>query len=510
MQEDAVGGLTAAMALVIAALVTVVVVYRCFFRYGPVLSTGFKLFGINKPPFATVVGYTAPDFETLRDLLKVGFESGDDLGCQFAAYVDGILVADIATGFTDRSFTVPYTQDTLQLVFSTSKVITCFVFMHLVNTNRLALSDLMSKYWPEFAAGNKANVTIGDFLAHRGGVAYLDKERVPTPEDLLDLDSLASKLAEQPHNFDGKTVSAYHAVTRGWYLNEIVRRVTSGKTVRDIMYEEILPLINERDLESGEDKEKLPGESSEAFQFHYGIPLAPAHVAKKIHATKAQLDGYSFVQKAFYGLSPRRLLLALKQYPVPPSLIKAYFSKGSIQNLALMASGPDFSKRPVRDNPWCYNDPVLLASSSPSFSGITNARSLVRLAELVRNSGKNGNGSPQGLVSRAVFEESLKPIVPMEDKVLLKMFELTQCGLGMQKIGFGAFDTGRVGEGLVWYGGAGTGGSVLYFELEYNITFCFTMNFLHLQSTGDKRSWRLIEELVRIVKLKKMEENSRK
>ncbi|KAJ3006012.1 UNVERIFIED_CONTAM: hypothetical protein HDU68_004309 [Siphonaria sp. JEL0065] len=182
-------------------------VYLYFIRKGPVFSAGYKFLGLNPPPKPTIVGFTAR-IRALEPLLAQAFAEGIDLGSQFSLYVKGELKADIATGFTNRTFKVPYAQDTLQLVFSSSKLVTSSIIAHL--TGRLSFDDKISKYWPEFAQGGKENVTVAQFLSHRGGVAFLDPERVPTPEDLVDLDLLANKIAGQPHNFDGKEI---HPVT---------------------------------------------------------------------------------------------------------------------------------------------------------------------------------------------------------------------------------------------------------------------------------------------------------
>ncbi|CAG8856977.1 15376_t:CDS:1, partial [Gigaspora margarita] len=86
---------------------------------------------------------------------------------------------------------------------------------------------------------NKENVTLLDLVNHRAGVTYLDTQ--VTKSELEDLDQLAKILAAQPHVFDGVPLRAYHAATRGWYLNEIVRRVDpKRRTIGQIVSEEIL------------------------------------------------------------------------------------------------------------------------------------------------------------------------------------------------------------------------------------------------------------------------------
>ncbi|KAJ3069279.1 hypothetical protein HDU98_007658 [Podochytrium sp. JEL0797] len=477
--------------------------YAYFVRYGPVFDWKHKLFGISPPPPEAfeVSGFTAEGFETLKTVMQKAFIDGDDLGAQFAAYVDGKLVVDIAGGFTDRSYKTRYTTNTLQQVFSSSKFMSSAVFLHLVNTNRLCLDDPVVKYWPEFGEGGKEDVTVGQLLQHRGGVAFLDPERVPTPEDLLNLDLLASKIAEQPHNFEGKQVSAYHAHTRGWYLNEIARRATSGKSMRWIVYNEILPILNNRNTLLG-----VPNRGGEyPFEFHYGIPDTPLPLASSVKSRVSQLDSASFLYRMFHVFLPTRILLMLpgSHFPVPQSSINAYFFRNTPSSKALIGSGPDFTNRET-EFPWCFNDAVTQKGQSPSSNGFTNARSLAKLADVVRRSQTNEKGlvasAETGLLSKRVFDEGYVSSSMEYDLILKRPFVYDAVGMGVFDQGFGFGDRGEAAKEYTFHGWSGSGGSIVMFELEHGISFAYTMNFAHLGSIGDFRSWRLIDELLRITK----------
>lgn len=111
--------------------------------------------------------------------------------------------------------------------------------------------DKVSKYWPEFGKNGKENVTIADVLRHEGGVPYFDGEQ-PKYEDVKDLDALKVYFEEQKHCFDGENVRAYHCRTRGFILNEVVRRVHEKNYTIGKIYEEINPLLN--------------------IEFHLGLP----------------------------------------------------------------------------------------------------------------------------------------------------------------------------------------------------------------------------------------------
>ncbi|ORY27616.1 beta-lactamase/transpeptidase-like protein [Rhizoclosmatium globosum] len=325
-----------------------------------------------------LVGFTATGYESLRGLLKKGYADGDDLGSQVSVWFGGNLVAELAGGFTDKTYSTQYNINTLQQVFSSSKFVTSMVFLHLIDTGRLKLSDPVVKYWPEFGEGGKEHVTVGLLLQHHGGVAFLDKERVPTLEEMLDLDVLAAKIAGQPHNFGGKPVSAYHAVTRGWYLNEVARRATGGMSVRQIMYKEILPKLNGGNKVFGVEDPLSNG--SFPYEFHYGIPDTPEALAHSVRSRVVQLDSSPIWYRLVHILTPAWVSKLFGQGSVPTALIKAVFLKGSVQNKALFGSGPAFVHNKMF--PWSYNDPTSRRSESPSFNGLTNARTLARIAEL--------------------------------------------------------------------------------------------------------------------------------
>lgn len=77
-----------------------------------------------------------------------------------------------------------------------------------------------------------------------GGVAWLEDDYKPSIEDLRNLDRLANKIAGNPHNYGGKLTKTYHAITRGWFLSEIVRRVhPQHKSHGQILLEDINPKI---------------------------------------------------------------------------------------------------------------------------------------------------------------------------------------------------------------------------------------------------------------------------
>ncbi|KAJ1551652.1 hypothetical protein HK405_014121, partial [Cladochytrium tenue] len=360
--------------LVIASIAS----YRYFVASGGAFSASCKIFRYNCPPTPSITGFLAPEYGPLARVFGVSWADGDEVGASFTAYVDGERVAELYGGFTDTTYSTPYSANTLQMVFSTSKAVTGIAIMFLVERGVLDLDRRVAEYWPEFAEGGKEKVTLRDLMRHRAGVPYLDKERVPTPEDTMDLDRLASLIAGQPHAFGGKKVSAYHATTRGWFLNEVVRRAhPEGKSLREVMNEDILPLI------------QLDGDNATTpFEFHYGFsedeyPTVAPRVAPFI--------SYPVPMVFFRFVVPPSLHKVLGTLPLPKAIKNAYFYPTSVQALSLLESGPRFEN--PRDWPNTYNNVAILKGHGPSYGGFTSSRTLARFAAYMVNNGSLSDGT---------------------------------------------------------------------------------------------------------------------
>ncbi|KAJ9048649.1 hypothetical protein DSO57_1032783 [Entomophthora muscae] len=151
-------------------------------------------------------------------------------------------MVELYGGFKDFEKKIPYTRDTLQLVYSTSKNMEAVAVARLVEQGYLKYEDKIASIWPDFGAKNKEDVTVEDLLRHEGGVAYFSDPQA-TFKHLIDDEKRYKLLIDQPHLWEGKKVRCYHAMTQGWYLNEIVRRVHPQKrTLGEIYSKEINPL----------------------------------------------------------------------------------------------------------------------------------------------------------------------------------------------------------------------------------------------------------------------------
>jgi CubicO group peptidase (beta-lactamase class C family) len=166
-------------------------------------------------------------FDPLRELFAAKFASGEDLGASLALNIDGEMVVDLWGGWADEARTVPWAENTITNVFSTTKTMTALAALVLVDRGELDLDATVARYWPEFAANGKANVKVRHLLSHMSGVSGW--EQPITLEDLYDWDKSTALLAAQAPWWEPGTASGYHALTYGHLIGEVIRRITDQR-----------------------------------------------------------------------------------------------------------------------------------------------------------------------------------------------------------------------------------------------------------------------------------------
>ena len=148
----------------------------------------------------------------------------------------GELVVDLWGGLADRASARPWRGDSLQLVFSGTKGLVATCVLLLVERGALDLDEPVGTYWPEFSAAGKEAVRVADLVSHRARLPAL--ERPVAVEEALDDRRMAALLAGQAPNADPRAASAYHPITFGWLVGELVRRV-DGRSVGRFFREEV-------------------------------------------------------------------------------------------------------------------------------------------------------------------------------------------------------------------------------------------------------------------------------
>jgi CubicO group peptidase (beta-lactamase class C family) len=184
----------------------------------------------------SVQGLTQERFAPVREAFEANLASGADIGAAFCATVEGEVVVDLWGGFADPQKTRPWDRDTIVNVYSTTKTMTALTALLVADRGGLDFDAPVARYWPEFAANGKADIKVSHLMAHSSG---LSGWREPiAAHDLYDWEKCVSLLAAQAPLWEPGTASGYHAITQGYLVGEVVRRVT-GKSLGTVFREEI-------------------------------------------------------------------------------------------------------------------------------------------------------------------------------------------------------------------------------------------------------------------------------
>ncbi|WP_432104358.1 serine hydrolase domain-containing protein [Streptomyces sp. bgisy091] len=169
-------------------------------------------------------GHCDDRFAAVRDAFEANFAERDELGAAVTVLLDGTPVVDLWGGWADGARTRPWERDTVVNVWSTTKGPTALCAHILADRGLLDLDAPVASYWPEFAAEGKESVRVRDLLSHRSGVAGLRDPH--TLAELYDWEVTTARLAATAPWWEPGTRSGYHAISYGFLVGEVVRRIT--------------------------------------------------------------------------------------------------------------------------------------------------------------------------------------------------------------------------------------------------------------------------------------------
>lgn len=382
-----------------------------------------------------VNGTVAEGFEPVRDAFVRNFETLGERGAALAVYRDGRKVVDLWAGTKDVDGTEPWQRGTAQVVRSATKGVAAAVLLALWQRGQLDLDAPVAEYWPEFKARGKERVLVRHVLNHRAGLPVLD--RPLTPEESLDPLRGPEAVAAQAPEWEPGTEHGYHALTYGWMLDGIVRRVT-GKGTGEWIADEIAGPLG--------------------AELWLGLPAAEeaAGRAGRVGRVEAPEPASGAVLKA----RPKRSVT--NAYQDPDSLTRRAF--------AAITPFPD------------QNDPAYRASALPATNGIATADGLARVYAALIGEVDGVRLLDTATVERARAEESSGP-----DRVLVVN---TRFGLGYMLHGTAS---PLLGPGS--FGHPGRGGALGFADPEAGIALGYVTNGFRKTVTADPRAQGLIRAL---------------
>jgi CubicO group peptidase (beta-lactamase class C family) len=183
-----------------------------------------------------ISGTCKPGFEPVRDAFAANFTQRGDIGAAVAVVLGGDPVVDLWAGWADPVKTRPWQPDTLTNVWSTTKAMTSLCAHVLIDRGELAPDEPVTRYWPEFGQSGKSDMPVRWLMCHQSGLTGLT---VPaTVQDYYDWEKITGLLAAQAPLFPPGTASGYQAITFGYLVGEVVRRI-GGQTLGQFFASEI-------------------------------------------------------------------------------------------------------------------------------------------------------------------------------------------------------------------------------------------------------------------------------
>lgn len=182
-----------------------------------------------------VHGDVASGFEKVRDAFAASFEKGE-VGAAVAVFVDGEPVVDLWGGWADAGRIRAWERDTIVNTYSTTKGMTATCAHRLIERGLLDIDAPVARYWPEFAQAGKERVPVRFLLNHSVGLHQLSE---PLPPELAnDWKAVTTALAAQAPAWEPGTRQMYHAVTFGYLVGELVRRI-DGRSLGTYFRQEV-------------------------------------------------------------------------------------------------------------------------------------------------------------------------------------------------------------------------------------------------------------------------------
>ncbi|MFI6498677.1 serine hydrolase domain-containing protein [Nonomuraea typhae] len=393
--------------------------------------------------------YCDPRFSRVHEVFEEQFADGGELGAAFAVYLDGELVVDLWAGVADRRTGRAWEADTPAFAYSCTKALTAAVALGVIDD----VTSPVTRFWPEFAT---AGTTVEHLLTHQAGLPVVE-DPVPV-EEFADLPAIADRLARQRPLWEPGTAHGYHALTYGFLVGEVVRRIT-GTSIGDLVAAQIAG-PHELDLWVGAPDEVIA--RAARLTTRAGGPPPEDRAGGPPPAGKAS---------APRGTAPgdeNPAQAAATPADTPAAL--AALDPGSLMNRSLGNPGMHLLKGGA-------NHPVILRAGWPGAGVVTTARGLAGFYRTL---------IAGGLLPHDRLREAVRRRVDGPDRVLLMD---SAFGLGFSRPSSTFLTPPKAAEA---FGHGGLGGSLGLGDPSKGLACAYVMNRLAGNFTGSLRAHRLV------------------
>ena len=251
----------------------------------------------------TDAGYVHPDFERVASTFHNQLRRTTG-GAAVAVYHRGELVVDLWGGHRNDEGD-QWQRDTMAMCLSTTKGLTSTALHVLADRNLVDYDAPVAEYWPEFAQAGKEQTTVRHLLTHSAGLHRI-RSVIDRAERMLDWDYMAEALARTAPAYEPGTANGYHALTYGWLVGEVVRRV-SGKALHQFVQDEVATPLGLDGLFLGCPPQERHRVAPLEPMGHLGLGPRPLR-----HAQKAVGEQFGKLASLVrFPVNPRRMVNAL-------------------------------------------------------------------------------------------------------------------------------------------------------------------------------------------------------
>ena len=416
-------------------------------------------------PETVILGRAESGYEPIKKQFEQNYIDLQERHSQLVIYHNDKLVVDIAGKNCFYSCDHDsYNEDSLQNVFSTTKVVTSIVVAMLVDQGVLDYNEKISTYWPTFGQNGKENVTLEELMKHAAGLTYIDDldpltdDRLPLFDGDPDYLPKIAQLIEKAflHYPVNGTKTAYHGMTQGLILNEVIRRTDkNNRTIGQIVRDEIVPKLNI------------------VYAIGLGNCLSPID---QLHIQYHESDSIAWRINEI-GSIILQYVLNLDVPTIPHNLPRAIE-----ETIAFGVNSPMIRAAETINGTLAiniadkHNLPHVRMIESPSSNGITNARSMAKILNEVIHQDKRPE--QQKIFKKdATFNYLLNHSHPQYDIAIHTNVSYTTGGWGSFHSDYGPF------EG--YYGWHGLGGALLITDPEKKIVIAYTTTRIGTRSPWD-------------------------
>ncbi len=276
---------------------------------------------------AVIHGDIHPDFETVSRALESQIKGGG--GAAVCVYHRGECVVDAWAGKRDAKGS-PWNADTTALSFSTTKGVTSTALHLLVDRGLVDYDRPVAHYWPEFAAEGKGELTVRHLLAHEAGLFRI-QGLVDHADHMLDWQRMTESLAAARPSHPPGAYNAYHALTFGWLVGELIQRV-AGVPFQDFIRKEIADPLGLDGLTIGVQSDEERARVAQLLGGDLAASAGEETVAAESRLLRWSSQAASFLRLPF---NPGRTAGAL----VLPGVLRFFFSPQAVDAPIPAANG---------------------------------------------------------------------------------------------------------------------------------------------------------------------------